>query len=288
MTITRQLLPAERWVPRRERWVPPPRGPNGGCRALMWGSWAEMVSVAWVGELNPPPNPRPPAQGHTTKTKPPRVAEPWTRKLEGPVGSSTVSTTSAGPPAAVGPPGSSSHTSTSTKSLRREVGRGLWGDDGGSAPGWGGGSPRPVSAAVSPRLWHCCAPVALALLRQHGAASLAHRHPVSTGGAVAGVEVRVGAECHAAERHPRPAPQRGTPGVELRERHLCHPEPQKPGDSCGSGKPLSRGARRPSWGGGLWTKQRSHQVPPHLPPPSPSECLGDAGSGGDGGADLRR
>lgn len=164
MTITRQLLPAERWVPRRERWVPPPRGPNGGCRALMWGSWAEMVSVAWVGELTPPPNPRPPAQGHTTKTKPPRVAEPWTRKLEGPVGSSTVSTTSAGPPAAVGPPGSSSHTSTSTKSLRREVGRGLWGDDGGSAPGWGGGG-QPQTRLC------CCFPPSLALLRTCGSCS---------------------------------------------------------------------------------------------------------------------
>lgn len=38
LTITRQLLPAERCLPWSERWVPPPRGPNGGCRALTWGS----------------------------------------------------------------------------------------------------------------------------------------------------------------------------------------------------------------------------------------------------------
>lgn len=38
LTITCQLLPAERWLPWSERWVPPPRGPNGGCRALTWGS----------------------------------------------------------------------------------------------------------------------------------------------------------------------------------------------------------------------------------------------------------
>lgn len=50
LTITRQLLPAERWVPWSKRWVPPPRGPNRGCRLLMRGSWAETVLVGWVGE----------------------------------------------------------------------------------------------------------------------------------------------------------------------------------------------------------------------------------------------
>lgn len=222
--------------------------------------------------------------GHTTKTKPPRVVEPWTRKLEGPAGSSTVSTTSAGPPAAVGPPGSSSHTSTSTKSLRREVGRGLQGGDGGSAPGQGS-SPGLLSAAITPPP---PAPVAPALLRQHGAASLSHRHPVGARGAAAGVRVQVGAEGHATERHPCPALQRGTPGVELRKRQPRHPEPQKPGDGHRSGKLLPWGARHLSWRWGLWMEQGSHHVPPHMSPPSPSKCLGDVGCRGDGGADLRR
>lgn len=59
LTVTRQLLPAERWVPRSERWVPPPWGPNGGCKVLMWGSWAETASVGWVGEPTPSPLPNP-------------------------------------------------------------------------------------------------------------------------------------------------------------------------------------------------------------------------------------
>lgn len=41
LIVTRQLLPAERWVPRRDTRVPPPWGPKLGCRMLMRGSWAE-------------------------------------------------------------------------------------------------------------------------------------------------------------------------------------------------------------------------------------------------------
>lgn len=139
--------------------------------------------------------------------KPLRAVDPWTRKLEDPAGSVTLSTTSAGPAAAAGSPGSSTHTSTSTKSLRRNVGSGLQGN---GAQRW---DRKDVPAAPP-----STAPVALTLFRQHSAASPSHRHPVGVSEAAVGGGVRRGTEGHAAERHSCLAPQRRAPGMELRDR----------------------------------------------------------------------
>lgn len=139
--------------------------------------------------------------------KPLRAVDPWTRKLEDPADSVTLSTTSAGPAAAAGSPGSSTHTSTSTKSLRRNVGSGLQGN---GAQRWD----RKDAPAAPPST----APVALTLFRQHSAASPSHRHPVGVSEAAVGGGVRRGTEGHAAERHSCLAPQRRAPGMELRDR----------------------------------------------------------------------
>lgn len=197
--------------------MPPPWGPKLGCRVLMWGSWAETRMAGRTVSQHRAQHPtQPKAPGVwcrcqrgdvTTKTKPLRVEDPWTRNLEVPADSVTLSTTSAGPAATAGSPGSSTHTSTSTKSLRRNVGSGLQGNgaqrrDGKDVP------------AVPPST----APVALALIQQHSAASPSHRHPVGAGEAVVRGGVWRGVEGHAAERHSCLAPQRRAPGVELWDR----------------------------------------------------------------------
>lgn len=48
---------------------------------------------------------------------------------------------------------------------------------------------------------------------------------------MAAVRVQGGAEGHPTECHSCPTPQRGTPGMELWEKHLCHPKPLKSSDS---------------------------------------------------------
>lgn len=59
LTVTSQLLPAKRWVPQRDRRVPPPWGPKLGCRVLTWGSWAETGAAGRAVNQCPHPNQRP-------------------------------------------------------------------------------------------------------------------------------------------------------------------------------------------------------------------------------------
>lgn len=108
-----------------------------------------------------------------------------------------------------------------------------------------------------------------ALVQQHAAASPSHRHPVGAGGAAVCGGVQRGAEGHAAERQPRPAPQRCALGVELWDRQREH--------AMATGSSLLVGTVPGLRRGGPTAPHPVFCLPPH--PPRPDSRRSPRGQG---------
>lgn len=221
LIVTSQLLPAEMLVPPRDRRVPPPWGPKLGCRELTWGSWAETGAAGRAVNQCPHPNERP---ARATPGLAPLLARGHYHEEEAAEGGRALNAEArglaglhhaehhVGRPCHRRPPrlqGTHQHVHEVL-----EAGGGL---RPAGRQGISGGTGR--GAQTSPPTLPSPGP---ALVQQHAAASPSHRHPVGAGGAAVCGGVQRGAEGHAAERQPRPAPQRCALGVELQDGQREH------------------------------------------------------------------